>query len=148
MLPVECKMIPIFWEWGSDIVLYNASNYTAVYAWVMPRLWVRASPVACFLPLGFPCGLAGKESTYKEGDLCSIPSWENLPEKGKASHSTILAWRLQARDRKGRHAVVHGAAKSWPQLSEFHFTWCRHFILRSYENDSFSVRTWLMLCFQ
>ena len=83
MLPVECKMIPIFWEWGSDIALYNASNYTAVYVWVMPRLCIRASPVACFLPLGFPCGLAGKESTYKQGDLCSIPGLGKPAREGK-----------------------------------------------------------------
>ena len=83
ILPVECKMIPIFWEWGSDIALYNASNYTAVYVWVMPRLWVWASPVACFLPLGFPCGSAGKESTCKEGDLGSIPGLRRPPREGK-----------------------------------------------------------------
>ena len=60
MLPGECKMIPVFWEWGSDIKLYNASDYTAVYVQVMLRLWVRFSPVARFFLLGFPCGSAGK----------------------------------------------------------------------------------------
>ena len=60
MLPGECKMIQVFWEWDSDITLYNASDYTAVYVQVTPRLWVRFSPVARFLLLGFPCGSAGK----------------------------------------------------------------------------------------
>ena len=36
---------------------------------------------------------------------------EDPLEKGKATHSSILAWR-----------IVHGVTKSWTQLSEFHFT--------------------------
>ena len=35
---------------------------------------------------------AGKESTYNAGDLGFNP-WENPLEKGKATHSSILAWR-------------------------------------------------------
>ena len=40
--------------------------------------------------LGFPCGSACKESTHNVGDL----SWEDPLEKGKATHSSILAWRI------------------------------------------------------
>ena len=40
--------------------------------------------------------------------------WEDPPEKGKASHSSILAWRIPW--------TVHGVAKSRTQLSDFHFT--------------------------
>ena len=36
--------------------------------------------------------------------------WEDPLEKGKATHSSILAWR------------VHGVAKSRSRLSDFHFT--------------------------
>ena len=35
--------------------------------------------------------------------------WEDPLEKGKATHSSILAY------------TVHGATKSWLQLSEFYF---------------------------
>ena len=42
----------------------------------------------------FKGGLAGKESTYKVGDLGSIPGLERSPEKGKSTHSSILAWRI------------------------------------------------------
>ena len=35
--------------------------------------------------------------------------WEDLLEKGKATHSSILAWR------------IHGVVKSWTRLSNFHF---------------------------
>ena len=44
--------------------------------------------------LGFPCGSAGKESACKVGDLGSVLGWEDPLEKGKATHSSILAWRI------------------------------------------------------
>ena len=84
--------------------------------------------------MGFPGSSAGKESTCKAGDLCSIPGlgrspregigywlqyswsflvaqlvknpparqetlvrslgWEDPLEKGKATHSGIMAWRI------------------------------------------------------
>ena len=28
------------------------------------------------------------------GDSDSIPGWEDVPEKGMATHSSILAWRI------------------------------------------------------
>ena len=34
--------------------------------------------------------------------------WEDPLEKGKATHSSIQAWRIP---------------RSWTQLSDFHFTW-------------------------
>jgi len=40
--------------------------------------------------LGFPGGSAGKGSACNVGDLGSIPGLE----KGKATHSSILAWRI------------------------------------------------------
>ena len=53
------------------------------FPWRRDRL---SSPVF----LGFPCGSAGKESACNEGDL----GWEDPLEKGKATHSSILAWRI------------------------------------------------------
>ena len=43
---------------------------------------------------GFPCGSAGKESAYNVGHLVGSLSWEDPLEKGKATHSHILAWRI------------------------------------------------------
>ena len=40
--------------------------------------------------LGFPCGSVGKESTRSVGDL----GWEDPLENGKATRSSILAWRI------------------------------------------------------
>ena len=44
-----------------------------------------------------------------------VPSlgWEDPLEKGEATHSSILAWRIPW--------TVHGVSKSWTQLSKFHF---------------------------
>ena len=40
------------------------------------------------------CGSAGKESACNAGDLGLIPGLGRSPEKGKATHSSILAWRI------------------------------------------------------
>ena len=44
--------------------------------------------------------------------------WKDPLEKGKATHSSILAWRIPW--------TVHGVTKSWTQLSNFAFTF-NHF---------------------
>ena len=41
--------------------------------------------------------------------------WKDALEKGKATHSSILAWRIH-----GLY-IVHGVAKSQTGLSDFHF---------------------------
>ena len=43
-------------------------------------------------------------------------AWEDALEKGKATHSNILAWRIPW--------TIHGVAKSWTRLNDFHFTLC------------------------
>ena len=40
--------------------------------------------------------------------------WEDSLEKGKATHSSILTWRIP-------WTVVHGVAKSQTRLTDFHF---------------------------
>ena len=46
--------------------------------------------------------------------LVQFLGWEDPLEKGKAIHSSILAWKIPW--------TVHGVAKSWMWLSNFHFT--------------------------
>ena len=43
---------------------------------------------------GFPCTSAGEESTCHVGDIGSIPGLGRSPEEGKATQSSILAWRV------------------------------------------------------
>ena len=51
-----------------------------------------------------------KKSACNAGDL----GWEDPLEKGKSTHSSILAWRIP-------WTIVHGVTKSQTQLSDFHF---------------------------
>ena len=50
----------------------------------------------------FPGGSDGKESTCNVGDLGSIPGLERPLEEGMATHSSILAWRIQRTEEPGR----------------------------------------------
>ena len=43
---------------------------------------------------GFPGGSEGKESTCNAGVLDMIPGLEDPLEKGMATHSNTLAWRI------------------------------------------------------
>ena len=45
------------------------------------------------------------------------PGWEDPLEKGMATHSRILTWRIPM-DRGAWWATVHEAAKSWTKLSD------------------------------
>ena len=44
--------------------------------------------------MGFPGGSDGKESACNEGDLGLIPGSGRSLEKGMATHSSILSWRI------------------------------------------------------
>ena len=59
--------------------------------------------------------------------------WEDPLQKGKAAHSSILAWRIPGT------VLVHGVAKSWTGLSDFHF----HFHLIPSTQCSDWVHSWL-----
>ena len=58
----------------------------------------RASKIislnASFALLGFPGGSASKESTCNAEGLVQSLGWEDPLEKGTATHSSILAWRI------------------------------------------------------
>ena len=62
-------------------------------SWVGKIRWRRDRPPTPVF-LVFPCGSAGKESSCNVGDLGSTPGWEDPLEKGQATHSSILAWRI------------------------------------------------------
>ena len=75
--------------------------------WVRPlgkipwkRKW-QPTPVS----LGFPVGLAGKASACNAGDLGSIPGLGRSPEKGRATHPSILAWEIPWTEEPGTMAL-------------------------------------------
>ena len=64
--------------------------------------------------MGSPGGLAGKESACNARDLCSIPELGRSPGEGKG-------YPLQYSDlENSMDFMVHGVAKSWTRLSDFH----------------------------
>ena len=73
-------------------------------------LWL---PTPVFL--GFPGGSAGKESTCNVGALGSIPGLGRSPEEGEGYPPQYSGLENSA------DCIVHGVAKSWTRLSDFHF---------------------------
>ena len=66
--------------------------------------------------LGFPGGLAGKESASNLGDLGLVPGLGRSPREEKV-------YPLQYSGlENSMDCIVHGVAKSWTWLSNFHFT--------------------------
>ena len=64
--------------------------------------------------LGFPVAQLVKNlPTMWESCIWSL-GWEDPLEKGKATHSSILAWRIP-------WTIVHKVARRWTRLSNFHF---------------------------
>ena len=77
-------------------------------------LSLRYGPV--LTSVGFPCGSAGKESACNVGDLGLIPGLGRSPGEGKG-------YPLQYSGlENSMDCIVHGVAKSWTELSDFHFT--------------------------
>ena len=68
-----------------------------------------------YLVHGFSCGSAGKESACSAGDLGLIPGLGRSPREGKG-------YPLQYSGLENSvDSIVHGVAKSWTRLSDFHF---------------------------
>ena len=53
----------------------------------------------------------GKESACNAGDRVRSLGWEEPLEKGRATHSSILAWKIPM-DRGAWWAIVDGVTKS------------------------------------
>ena len=68
-----------------------------------PANLAKHSFATTFQTFGLPCGSAGKESACNVGDLDSTPGLE----KGKATHSSILPWRIP-----WTVYIAHGVTKS------------------------------------
>ena len=83
--------------------------------WVGKIPWRRDTlPTPVFL--GFPGGSAGKESTRSAGDLGLIPGLGRSP--GEVKRYPLQYSGLE----NYMKSIVHGLAKSWTRLSDFHFT--------------------------
>ena len=83
-------------------------------SWVRKIHWRRDRlPTPIFL--GFPGGSDGKESAFNAGDLGLIPGLGRSLKEGKG-------YQLQDSGlENSMDCLVHGVAKSWTLLSDFHF---------------------------
>ena len=71
--------------------------------------------ISIFFMWVFPGGLAGKELACNAGDLGLIPGLGRSPGEGKG-------YPLQYSGlENSMNCIVHGVAKSWTRLSDFHF---------------------------
>ena len=70
----------------------------------------------CCVIISFPSGSDSKESACNAGDLGSSLGWEDPLEKGMATPSSVLAWRIPM-DRGAWWSIVHGVTKSRTGLS-------------------------------
>ena len=88
-------------------------------ALVLCLKWVTVTPSQSIvtIPRGFPGASDGNEFAFSTRDPGLIPGLERPHEKGIATHSSILAWRIPWTVEPGR-LRVHGVAKSWTQLSD------------------------------
>ena len=66
----------------------------------------------------FPSGSDGKESACNVGYLASPLEQEDPPEKGMATHYSILAWRISRSEEPGRLPSM--GSQSCTQVSDFH----------------------------
>jgi len=52
-----------------------------------------------------PGGSGGKEFAYNAGDLASIPGLEDPLEKGMATYSSSLVWRIPRTEEPGSYSL-------------------------------------------
>ena len=69
-------------------------------SWVRKICW-RRDRLPTLVFLGFPGGSDSKESACNVGDLGSIPGLRDPLEKGTATHTSILAWRIPWTEKPG-----------------------------------------------
>ena len=72
--------------------------------------------LSIIISMGFPCVSADKESACDAGDLASVPGLGRSPGEGKGYPVQYSGLENSV------GCIVHGVAKSWTQLSYFHFT--------------------------
>ena len=109
----------VFWS-----ICLKPSKCFSSYVWVFDPFWVKFCIWGYvkfnfmllhediqflqhhLLKRGFSDSLVDKESACNEGDLGSTSGLEDTLEKGRATHSNTLDWRIT-------WTVVHGFIKSW-----------------------------------
>ena len=80
----------------------SACNADSFNSWVGEICW-RGDRLPIPVFLGLLGGSAGEESVCNMGDLGSIPVLGRFPGEGKATHFSILAWRISMGSQRVGH---------------------------------------------
>ena len=103
-----------------QVSLQHSEHLWVLYGWNV--IWFcQSCTVLCggHLLLGSPGDASGKEPTCQcsRHKRCGFDPWvRKIPEKGMATHSSILSWRIPWTEEPGQ-LTVHGVTKSWMWLS-------------------------------
>ena len=88
----------------------NASAFPSL----LPFKWRKTNTSSRIYPRASLVGQLVKNPPAMQETWARSLGWEDPLEKGKATHSSILAWRIQ-------DYTVHGVTKSRTWLSDLHF---------------------------
>ena len=94
--------------WFDYLTLILENSWPLLLLLIFPSFWGYNSRLV---------SSDGKEFTCNAGDPGSTLSCEDPLEKGMATHSSILAWRVPM-GRGAWQVTVHGVAKSQTRLSD------------------------------
>ena len=114
-------LCPSHWQGGSLVsqLVKNCSceqcRSPQCDSWAGKICWRRDRPPTLVF-LGFPGGSAGKEPSSNAGDLGLIPGLGRSPGEGNGNPLQYSCLE------NSMDCLVHGVAKSWTQLSDFHST--------------------------
>ena len=104
----------------SFLPLVMQAHWVSLNLRVLDFKFLNVTAVTGFAMLwGFHGGSDGKESACSAGDPGLIPrfgprfdpGWEYLLEKGTATHSSILAWRIPGREEPGSRLRFMGSQR-------------------------------------
>ena len=108
--------------WGASLIAQLVKNPHAMQetsvgflGWEDPLEMVYAYRIYTPVFGGFSCGLAGKESGCKVEDLGLIPGLGRSPVERKGYPCQYSGLE------NSMDCIVHGVAKSWTRLNDFHF---------------------------
>ena len=90
----------------------NASAFPSL----LPFKWRKNNTFSHIYPRASLVAQLVKNPPAVQATWVRFLGWEDALKKGMATHSRILAWRILYMD-----YTVHGVAKSWTRLSDFHF---------------------------
>ena len=76
--------------------------------------------------MAFPGGSDGEESACSGGDQVQSLSHEDSPEKGMATHSNILAWRIPWTEESGESMGLQRIRHDWvTNTSQIYTYWTK-----------------------